>query len=40
MKKTLVLSMFGAMAFALPGCGDKNENPADTSTTRSVSVRR
>jgi hypothetical protein len=33
MKKTLVLSMFGAMAFALPGCGDKNENPADTSST-------
>jgi hypothetical protein len=33
MKKTLVLSMLGAMAFALPACGDKGEDPADTSTT-------
>ena len=33
MKKTLVLSMIGAMAFALPGCGTKDDNPGDTSTT-------
>jgi hypothetical protein len=33
MKKTLVLSMFGAFAFALSGCTDKDATPGDTSTT-------
>jgi hypothetical protein len=34
MKKTLALSMFGAMAFALPtGCTDKDQDPGDTAVS-------